>query len=695
MLKSFEEYLSKHVGENVLFNSVETKKLTLSLTDILEKDDSLGKDIINNPDSYLYCLNEVLSNLLRKKLSKIDYPINLSFDEVPNEISIPLRKVGEKEINKLIKVTGLITFMDERETELYKGNFECEECGASSYVGTKGRRFRLYSHCPSCHKKKARYVIEKSTWKDFQGGVIQEDFDKCVGENEARTLIFYLHDRAVDTLKQSKKYSLTGVLRVRETTANGNIIETRMEKYFDVFGVEEIDSDLEDIEVTKDEAKLFREWSKRPDIASQVVRMISPTIFGYPLQKYSLALQMLGGTGSVNKSKHRRGSIHLLLIGNAGVGKSVLAVDAQRITPKSIFVSGGGVTAAGFSAATIKDDHGFGKGKYIVKAGALVLANNSTLIVDELDKIATQHKHALHTAMEQQIVKVDKAGLHATFNASTSILACANPKMGSFDPQNPDIAHQLSIADTLLSRFDLIWVFRDLQNHEKDDKIANFIVGKHAEMSYNAVIDDLRIGIFSDVKMLQKYISYAKNNYHPTLSEDARKIIVKHYVNIRKVSKEKEFNNVTARFIEGCIRLSQAIAKLHYSKVVTKKHAEYAVNLMLYSLKGLMLDESYFGKSGEIGGVDGLELGEDDKMKEVGTPINQNKQSILNSVFSEFRRHAHEGLVLKDDLIDALIDNHKELFPDEKTVEKEFRHPSFDAKVLLVRGKYFKSMGTG
>ena len=253
----------------------------------------------------------------------------------------------------------------------------------------------------------------------------------------------------------------------------------------------------------------------------------------------------------------------------------------DSIAPKSIYVAGKTTSGAGISASAVKDE--FGEGGWTLKAGALVLASGGMAMVDEFDKMETEDRSAMHEALEQQRISVAKAGIVATFKTETSVLAAANPKYSRFDPYTPFI-EQINLPPTLISRFDLFFMIKDVLDRTKDAEIAGHILKSHkaGEMmlqrekkginSKNQELEEIKELITPKISgdMLKKYISYARQNIFPILSNEAMSEIQEFYITLRDQGRKEGAYAATHRQLEGLIRLSEASARVRLCDVVER-----------------------------------------------------------------------------------------------------------------------------
>ena len=317
---------------------------------------------------------------------------------------------------------------------------------------------------------------------------------------------------------------------------------------------------------------------------------------------------------------------HNFVANNVVVHNSQMLKRISHVAPKSRFVSGKGSTGAGLTASVVKDE--FLKG-WALEAGALVLANKGIACIDELDKMEEEDASAMHEALEQQSITISKANIQATLKAETTVLAAANPKYGRFDPYDV-IAKQIDMPSTLINRFDLIFPIRDIPDQQKDRELSSFILDLHR--------DDQDEEPPYSTNFMKRYIAFARQRVAPTLTDEALEEIQDYFVSMRnQAGQEERIQSVpiSARQLEGLVRLASASAKTRLSTTVDREDAERAVELLHYCLTQIGYDE-------ETGKFD------IDKI-ETGTTASERSQiSIVKELITELEEKNGGSVPLED-----------------------------------------------
>ena len=425
-------------------------------------------------------------------------------------------------------------------------------------------------------------------------------------------------------------------------------------KFIDANNINVIDREFTEVDLSEDDIKKINEFAKSPNIAEKFVSSISPTIYGYKEIKEAMALQLFGGRKFKLPDKTKtRGETHLLLIGDPGVAKSKLLIGASNIAPKSIYVSGKGTSAAGLTATAEKDE--FAEGAWVLKAGALVLASGGIACVDEFDKMEKEDRAAMHEALEQQTISIAKAGIVAKFRAETCVLAAANPKFGRFSSEKA-ITDQFDIPPALLSRFDLIFPLRDIMDNVQDQGVANYVLKAYSGKKEELLIPPI------DIEFIRKYIAYARKNLNPVVGEYAQKQIEEYYLRLRRES-SKDVVQITARQLEGIIRLSCASAKMRLKNVVEKEDVDRAIRLIEYSLNLVARDK----ETGKID-VDRVTQGPREKRDKI-----KGLSEILGYLTENGKKHC---------LIEDFVKQAKEQGIDEKDAKNFVENAKREGKIF-------------
>ncbi|MFC7185460.1 LAGLIDADG family homing endonuclease [Halorubrum yunnanense] len=276
----------------------------------------------------------------------------------------------------------------------------------------------------------------------------------------------------------------------------------------------------------------------------------------------------------------------------------------ENIAPRSVYTSGKGSSAAGLTAAAVRDDFGDGQ-QWSLEAGALVLADKGIAAVDELDKMDSADRSAMHEGLEQQQISVSKAGINATLKARCSLLGAANPKYGRFDQYEP-IGEQIDLEPALISRFDLIFTVTDTPDPEHDSRLAKHIIKTNYAGEINTQRTELASSEFTsdevaevtqevapeiDSELLRKYIAHAKRSCYPTMTEEAKELIEEFYVDLRSKGADEDAPvPVTARKLEAIVRLAEASARLRLSDTVEREDADRATDIVESCLKDIGID---------------------------------------------------------------------------------------------------------
>ena len=311
----------------------------------------------------------------------------------------------------------------------------------------------------------------------------------------------------------------------------------------------------------------------------RLVSSVAPAIYGHELHKEAVLLLMVGSPQkTLPDGSTLRGDINILLVGDPGTAKSELLKYVARVAPRGLFTSGRGSTAAGLTAAVVKEKNGM----MMLEAGATVFADLGVAAIDEFDKMRDEDRSALHEVMEQQTASVAKGGIIATLNARTSILAAANPVDGKYDPYK-NILENVALPVPLLTRFDLIFIIRDEADPALDENVARHILDMRAKSSFPTVPP-------IDFKVLKKYIVYAKK-MDPELTEEARNRLSSFYIKLRREASPDQIS-VTPRWLEGMVRLSIARARVLLHPRVTEDDALHAINLIDRMLRTVAVDQS-------------------------------------------------------------------------------------------------------
>jgi len=559
--------------------------LIVDFEELLATETALAENILEEPDEYFEHANNAA--LAQLQIEEPEYAervetVTVRFRGLPE--TTPLRTLGSKHIANLVMVEGIVVRASPARPLVMQAAFRCKRCGTVSYVPQTGPFLTAPPACsdPACRRRGPfDFVQEESKFIDSQDIRIQERPEDLPPGQLPRWLDIKLLGRdLVDVARPGDHVSVVGIVRAVAPTLPRVGRLRAFKLHLDTNFIDVVSKEPETVLISPEEEKEILELAKDPWVHRKILRSIAPSIYGYEHIKEAIMYLLFGGVGKHFPDITIRGDMNVLLVGDPGTAKSQLLQYVAKIAPRGLYTSGRGTTAAGLTAAVLREK----SGGMTLEAGALVLADKGIAAIDEMDKMRPEDRVAIHEAMEQHTVSIAKGGIVATLNARTAILAAANPALGRYDPYRT-VAENISLPVTILSRFDLIFVLRDVPEKELDTKMTEHILDLH-----RTGVAPVEPPIAPD--LFRKYISYAKN-MKPVLTKEALERLKDFYLAMRSASEaEGTPIAITARQLESLVRVAEAKARLALRKEVLAEDAETAIAIMKRSLEEVGIDVS-------------------------------------------------------------------------------------------------------
>ncbi|KAF5900445.1 maternal DNA replication licensing factor mcm3-like, partial [Clarias magur] len=625
-------------------------RLTVNINDLRRRNEKRAKELLKNAFGELVAFQRALKDMV----ASVDATYAKQFDEfhVGFEGSfgnkhVSPRTLSARFLGNLVCVEGIVTKCSLVRPKIMRSVHYCP--------ATKKTLERKYTDLTSldAFPSSAIYPTKDDEnnpletefglccYKDHQTLTIQEMPEKAPAGQLPRSVDIISDDDLVDKVKPGDRVQIVGVYRCLPAKQGGFTSGT-FRTILLANNVKLMSKEIVPTFCADDVAKIKKFCKTHSkDVFEHLSRSLAPSIHGHEYIKKAILCLLLGGNETNLENGTRiRGDINILLIGDPSVAKSQLLRYVLFTAPRAIPTTGRGSSGVGLTAAVTTDQE---TGERRLEAGAMVLADRGVVCIDEFDKMSDMDRTAIHEVMEQGRVTIAKAGIQARLNARCSVLAAANPVYGRYDQYKTPMEN-IGLQDSLLSRFDLLFIVLDQMDPESDREISEHVLRMHryrapgeqegAAMPLGSTVDvfatddpniseaaeqELQIYEKKDnvlyghrkkkekvvtMEFIRKYIHVAKL-VKPVLTQEASNYIAEEYTKLRS---HDQVNNelartmpVTARALETMIRLATAHAKARMSKNIELRDAEAALELMQFAYFKKILEKNKKRKLPEDG----------------------------------------------------------------------------------------------
>ncbi|KAF6215201.1 hypothetical protein GE061_009953 [Apolygus lucorum] len=606
----------KELEERRYFNL--EMKLVLQNNQLLTSWTNFEDDLREDPGPTLSCLGLALHTVactLPSSDADLDLPY-LRIRIVHYQPVIPLRDIKAALFGKLITIRGTVIRVGPTRLLCTRMGFACVICRQPQAITLKDGAYGTPKSCPAdeCRSKTFLPLCSSplTQTKNLQIIKLQESIGDEDAKNEGgrvpRSVEVEFTDDLVDSCSPGDTVTITGIVKINNEEGkkkNGVNLFTLFLEGNSIQNSKGSSGRLaNNVEFSLKDYYAIQEIHNEVDIFRLLVNSVCPAVYGHELVK--------------SRPISKRPLIHVLIVGDPGLGKSHMLHAAAAVAPRGVYVCGNTTSSSGLTVTLCRESGG----DFALEAGALVLANHGVCCIDEFDKMTSQHQ-ALLEAMEQERLSVAKGGVVCTLPAHSTIIAAANPKGGHYNKAK-SVVENLKMSAPLLSRFDLVFILLDKPNEEIDCLLSEHVLALHTGARRNGhngsllttfhqdpneslklndsrvpqmrLINRLKILPGEAVELvpqelLRKYIAYVRKYVPcPKLSPEAGQVLQDFYLELRGGHRDKDSTPVTTRQLESMIRMTEARAKVELREEATEADARDVVELMRSTLHDVFDD---------------------------------------------------------------------------------------------------------
>ena len=538
-----------------------------------------------------------------------------------------IRDLDPSDIGTLVSICGMVTRTSAVIPDQSLACFRCTKC--SHEVVTRNDRGNIDepTRCPSCQARFTMALIYNcSAFVDKQLLKVQESPNDIPEGETPHTVSMFARQDLVDATKPGDRLRVVGIYRAQPVRVNprGREMKSVYKTFIDVMHIEREGASDALFSILSDETQTqsqdnemfslsdgqsgtqtdalglfntsnltaeqvqarkaeFQELARDPQIYERLAASLAPSIWQLEDVKKGLLCQLFGGVSKrLLPTGKTRGEINVLLVGDPGVSKSQILSYVHKLAPRGIYTSGKGSSAVGLTAYVSRDPE---TREMVLESGALVLSDRGVCCIDEFDKMSESARSTLHEVMEQQTISVAKAGIIATLNARTSVLACANPVGSRYNP-NMSVVENIQLPPSLMSRFDLIYLLLDKADESTDRRLARHLVSLYGDPTAQNGASMAPIS----PDLLRDYIAFARSTCHPKLTPESAQCLATAYQEMRALGMSRRTISATPRQLESLIRLSEALARMRLASYVEEDDVKEAVRLVRVAMQQSSID---------------------------------------------------------------------------------------------------------